>query len=118
MSKIFLFVYLIVKFAYFFLELIYKRIIFVCYILCNQVTMIRNRLVTTLLILTWTLVMHAQFGKLYTPDDRLSSSLVNDIKQDNNGFVLIATQDGLNVFDGHTGGIFGYEPFGHKHIKV
>ena len=102
MSQIFLFVYLIVKFTYFFLELIYKRIIFVCYILCNQVTMIRNRLFTTLLILTWTLVMHAQFGKLYTPDDRLSSSLVNDIKQDNNGFVLIATQDGLNVFDGHT----------------
>ena len=41
----------------------------------------------------------AQFGRLYTPDDLLSSSLVNDIKQDKKGFVWIATQDGLNCYD-------------------
>ena len=43
----------------------------------------------------------AQFGRLYTPDDLLSSSLVNDIKQDAKGFVWIATQDGLNCYDSH-----------------
>lgn len=64
--------------------------------------MIERRFLTTLSILTWTLGIYAQFGKLFTSDDRLSSSLINDIKQDCNGFVLIATQDGLNVFDGHT----------------
>ena len=34
----------------------------------------------------------AQFGRLYTPDDLLSSSLVNDIKQDKKGFVWIARE--------------------------
>ena len=64
--------------------------------------MIDKRILTTLSILTWTLGIYAQFGKLFTSDDRLSSSLINDIQQDRNGFVFIATQDGLNIFDGYT----------------
>ena len=79
-----------------------KTYIFVRRILCNQVTMIDKRILTTLSILTWTLGIYAQFGKLFTSDDRLSSSLINDIQQDRNGFVFIATQDGLNIFDGYT----------------
>jgi hypothetical protein len=39
----------------------------------------------------------AQFGRLYTPDDLLSSSLVNDIKQDAKGFVWIARKMDLTV---------------------
>lgn len=102
MSHFLIFLRLFDKYTVFFLELNDKTIIFVLDYLCNQVTMIEKRIITTLSILTWTLSIYAQFGKLFTSDDRLSSSLINDIKQDKNGFVLIATQDGLNVFDGHT----------------
>ena len=34
-------------------------------------------------------------------DDRLSDTYIKDIQQDNDGFIWIATQDGLNRFDGH-----------------
>lgn len=38
--------------------------------------------------------------KQYTSDNSLSSSLVNKIIQDSHGFVWIATEHGLNLFDG------------------
>lgn len=38
--------------------------------------------------------------RLYTTDDGLSNSNVSDIVQDRNGFVWIATSNGLNRFDG------------------
>ncbi len=42
----------------------------------------------------------AQFGRLYTTDNGLSSSLVNQIFQDSRGFIWTATEYGLNRFDG------------------
>ena len=36
-------------------------------------------------------LVRAQFGRIFTPDDYLSSSLVNDIMQDQKGFVWLAT---------------------------
>ena len=59
-----------------------------------------------LLFLSVKVACLAQFGKLYTPDDLLSSSLVNDIIQDPKGFVWIATQDGLNCYDSNHMSIF------------
>lgn len=38
--------------------------------------------------------------RLYTTEDRLSNSLINDILQDAVGYIWIATEDGLNRFDG------------------
>lgn len=38
--------------------------------------------------------------RLYTTENRLSNSLINDIIQDKTGYVWIATEDGLNRFDG------------------
>ncbi len=38
--------------------------------------------------------------RLYSTDDGLSNSNVNDIIQDRNGFIWIATSNGLNRFDG------------------
>lgn len=43
---------------------------------------------------------HAQSGKLFTTDRELSSSLINRIYQDRNGMIWVATEDGLNRYDG------------------
>lgn len=42
----------------------------------------------------------AQTGKLFTADRELSSSMVNCIYQDRSGVVWIATENGLNRYDG------------------
>ncbi|GAB4032871.1 hybrid sensor histidine kinase/response regulator transcription factor [Spirosoma gilvum] len=41
----------------------------------------------------------------------LSQGMVFDIKQDHNGFVWIATKDGLNRYDGHNVWIFTHDPY-------
>lgn len=43
---------------------------------------------------------YAQSGKLFSVDNELSSSMINDVYQDRNGLVWIATEDGLNRYDG------------------
>lgn len=43
----------------------------------------------------------AQVSVLYTTDNQISSSLVNDIYQDKKGFIWISTEYGLNRFDGN-----------------
>ena len=42
----------------------------------------------------------AQTGKVYTTDMGLSSSLINQIFQDKQGFIWVTTEYGLNKFDG------------------
>ncbi|MDT0688767.1 two-component regulator propeller domain-containing protein [Salegentibacter sp. F188] len=48
----------------------------------------------------------AQSGRLFSTDSQLSSSLVNDVHQDSKGFIWIATEDGLNRYDGSKFTIF------------
>jgi signal transduction histidine kinase/ligand-binding sensor domain-containing protein/DNA-binding response OmpR family regulator len=43
----------------------------------------------------------AQTGKLFNTDRQLSSSLINYIYQDRNGYVWICTHNGLSVYDGY-----------------
>ena len=43
----------------------------------------------------------AQCGKLFNTDNQLSSNLVTQVFQDSNGFIWIATRNGLNVYDGY-----------------
>ncbi|MDR3118750.1 MAG: response regulator [Mediterranea sp.] len=43
---------------------------------------------------------YGQTGKFYSTDKELSNSLINKVYQDRKGFVWIATEDGLNKFDG------------------
>jgi ligand-binding sensor domain-containing protein/signal transduction histidine kinase len=50
----------------------------------------------------------AQSGKYFSPDNGLSSSLVNAVYQDSRGFVWIATEYGLNRFDGLTFTIYSH----------
>lgn len=46
------------------------------------------------------LVEYAQSGKLFSVDAELSSSIINNVYQDRNGLIWIATEDGLNRYDG------------------
>lgn len=60
----------------------------------------RKSLFTYLLFLLFTLHTAGQTGKFYSPDEDLSNSLINQVYQDKRGFIWIATENGLNKFDG------------------
>jgi len=46
------------------------------------------------------LTTYSQVGNLFSSDAELSSSLINQIYQDNKGYIWIATEDGLDRYDG------------------
>lgn len=46
------------------------------------------------------LTLFAQIGTFYSTDKELSSTLINAIYQDSRNYIWIATEDGLNKFDG------------------
>ena len=46
-----------------------------------------------------------------TISDGLSQGMIFDLKQDQKGFVWIATKDGLNRYDGHNFRIFTHDPY-------
>ena len=54
-----------------------------------------------LLSLLFTVNVNAQIGKLYNGDNQLSSSFVNNVFQDKDGYMWIATRNGLNRYDGY-----------------
>ena len=58
------------------------------------------RLLTLVLSLTVCAAAHGQMARLYTSDDGLPSTQINDIYQDSKGFVWISTENGLALFDG------------------
>jgi len=43
---------------------------------------------------------YSQSGRIFSADSELTSSLINDIYTDHKGFIWIATEDGLNKYDG------------------
>ncbi|MEZ0485492.1 two-component regulator propeller domain-containing protein [Fibrella aquatica] len=53
-----------------------------------------------ILCLWWPINSMGQTGKLFSVETGLSGSLVTDLWQDQSGFIWIATEDGLNRFDG------------------
>jgi hypothetical protein len=53
-----------------------------------------------LLCLCLSLPCYGQEGKMFTVDRELSSSMLNKIYQDREGIIWIATEDGLNRYDG------------------
>lgn len=53
---------------------------------------------------------HGQSYKIFTADQGLSSSLINKIHQDHNGMIWIATEDGLNRYDGVKLTIYRHQP--------
>ncbi|RGQ99618.1 two-component regulator propeller domain-containing protein [Bacteroides sp. AF26-7BH] len=64
----------------------------------------------TTLLLFFSLLCHGQSSKLFTTDNELSSSLINQIYQDRNGFIWVATEDGLNRYDGAKFTIYKHDP--------
>ena len=52
-------------------------------------------------LLLCTLNMRAEKVRLFTPDDGLSNSHINQIYQDSKGYIWIATENGLNKFNGY-----------------
>ena len=48
-----------------------------------------------------TLSLKAEKVRLFTPDDGLSNSHINQIYQDSKGYIWIATENGLNKFNGY-----------------
>lgn len=44
--------------------------------------------------------LHAQIGTFFSTDRDISSSLINSICQDSRNYIWIATEDGLNKYDG------------------
>ncbi|MBN2280712.1 MAG: response regulator [Candidatus Marinimicrobia bacterium] len=66
-------------------------------------------LITLLIFQVWAFssISNLKFNHL-TLNDGLSNNHVNDILQDSTGFIWIATEDGLNRFDGHGSTVFKY----------
>jgi ligand-binding sensor domain-containing protein len=62
--------------------------------------MIRIQKVIALLILVFPLLVYSQQTRFFSSDKDLSNSMVTSILQDGSGFIWIATEDGLNRFDG------------------
>lgn len=65
--------------------------------------------ILTFLILWTSLLGHAQSGKLFSVDVELSNSLIYDVFQDSKGIIWIATEDGLNRYDGSKFSIYKHK---------
>ena len=57
-------------------------------------------LLTTFIFCLFSGSLRAQTGSFYSTDNVLSNSLINNIYQDSRNFIWIATEDGLNRYDG------------------
>ncbi|MDD4489810.1 MAG: two-component regulator propeller domain-containing protein [Paludibacter sp.] len=62
------------------------------------------------LLYVFPVLLYAQIGTFYSTDNELSSSLINTIYQDNHNYIWIATEDGLNKFDGIRFTIYKNQP--------
>lgn len=69
------------------------------------------RSILIFITLLWPFISsQAQSYKFFTTDDELSSSLINQIYQDRNNMIWIATEDGLNRYDGTKFTIYRHKP--------
>lgn len=60
----------------------------------------RRNFILFCILLCIPLLTVAQTGRYFSTDNGLSSSLINQLYQDRKGFIWIATEYGLNKFDG------------------
>ena len=61
----------------------------------------KMRRLLTITALLLTLTLQAQVGKLFDADKQLSSSFTSQVYQDRDGFIWVATRNGLNKYDGY-----------------
>ena len=69
----------------------------------------RNKSILFLILSFVSIALSAQNSKLFTADRELSSSLINKIYQDRNGMIWVATEDGLNRYDGTKFSIYKHD---------
>jgi len=63
----------------------------------------------TILLTIYALIVPAQTGKLFDADKQLSSSFTSQVYLDHDGFIWVATRNGLNKYDGYKFHIFKKE---------
>jgi signal transduction histidine kinase/ligand-binding sensor domain-containing protein/DNA-binding response OmpR family regulator len=64
-----------------------------------------------LFLLIWVIqIAQAQSGKMFSVDLELSNSLIYQVFQDSKGIIWIATEDGLNKYDGSKFTIYKHDP--------
>ncbi len=68
------------------------------------------RKLLTLLAMVVTLCANAQQSHLFTSDYDLSSTLINKVLYDSRGYIWVATDDGLNRFDGNKFTVYRHIP--------
>lgn len=72
------------------------------------------KIITVLFILAFSEVVTAQFSSFafehFTIEDGLSNNSINAVLQTSDGFLWIATKDGLNRFDGQNFVVFKHDP--------
>ena len=61
---------------------------------------VNDSLLVLVIFLCFLSAASGQSAKLFSVENGLSSSMVTDIHQDRSGFIWVATEDGLNRFDG------------------
>ena len=69
----------------------------------------RRKVLTFLLTFLAVLSAKAQMGILFNADNQLSSNFASQVFQDNDGFIWVATRNGLNRYDGYKFRIFKKE---------
>lgn len=60
----------------------------------------KTTIITFFSCLCWPLILFGQHKRLFDHNEGLSNSLINQVYQDHKGFIWVATEDGLNRFDG------------------
>lgn len=60
---------------------------------------------------------YGQEGKIFTADKELSSSMINNIYQDKESVIWIATEDGLNCYDGAKFTVYKNDPKDEHSLK-
>ena len=59
------------------------------------------KILLTIIVVFLSSSVSAQMGQFFNPDKQLSSSFVNQVYLDSEGFLWIATRDGINRYDGY-----------------
>lgn len=60
----------------------------------------KNTILYLICLFLFSNLCYAQEGRMFTVDKELSSSMINKVYQDQDGIIWIATEDGLNRYDG------------------